>query len=165
MTWFVVRTRSREEDRAAKHLRNQGFEVYLPRYLKQIRHARKTEQVLRPLFPTYLFVRMDLENARWRSIDGTLGVISLVKVGNHPQPVASVIVEAIRAEEDKDGAVRLAPKGLRRGDVVRVSEGAFADCTGLLEEVNDGKRAVLLLALLGREVRVRAPLESLVKAS
>ena len=162
--WFVVRTKTGAEERAVWHLNNQGFEAYLPRYRKEVRHARKTSIVLRPVFPGYVFVRMDLEQQRWRAINGTMGVISLVQFGDEPRPVRDVVVNAIR-EREKDGVVNLAPEGLRKGDLVRVREGAFADHTALLEEVSDEKRVILLLDLMGREVRVTAPMENLAKAS
>ncbi|MBF0251656.1 MAG: transcriptional activator RfaH [Alphaproteobacteria bacterium] len=163
--WYVVRTKTQLEDRAVWHLRNQGFDVYLPRYRKQVRHARKVQTVLRPLFPGYVFVNMDLRRQRWRAVNGTVGVISLVQFGSEPMPVPAEVVDAIRANEDEAGAISLAPQGLVTGDRVRVRDGALADYTALLEEISDEKRAVLLLELMGREVRVSAPLESLVKAS
>lgn len=163
--WFVARTKTHAEGSAVWHLRNQGFEAYVPRYRKQIRHARKTEVVLRPLFPGYVFVGIDIEHQRWRSVNGTMGVISLVQFGEGPQPIHPSIIDAIRSREDADGTVSLAPKGLKKGDLVRVCEGTFADHTALLEEVSDNKRVVLLLDLMGRAVRVSAPLENLARAS
>lgn len=164
-SWFVVRTKTGVEDRAAWHLGNQGFEAYLPRYRKQVRHARKTQNVLRPVFPGYLFVRIDMEQQRWRAINGTVGVISLVGVGGSPSLLADTIIDTIRASEDKTGAITLARQDLQKGDLVRVREGAFADHVALLEEVCDAKRVILLLDLMGREVRVTAPMQSLAKAS
>lgn len=164
-SWFVVRAKTGIEDRAAGHLCNQGFEVYLPRYRKQVRHARKTQTVLRPVFPGYLFVRIDLEQQRWRAINGTVGVISLVGFGGSPSPLSDAIIDAIRASEDKTGAITISLQGLQKGDRVRVREGAFADHMALLEEVCDAKRVILLLDLMGREVRVTSPIENLAKAS
>ncbi|WP_423416403.1 transcription termination/antitermination NusG family protein [Hyphomicrobium sp. B1] len=48
------------------HLRNQGYEVYVPVLRKQIRHARQVREVLRPLFPGYLFARLTHSTMRWR---------------------------------------------------------------------------------------------------
>jgi len=163
--WFVVRTKSGAEGRAAWHLKNQGFEVYLPRYRKQIRHARRTQSVLRPLFIGYLFVHLDLNQDRWRSINGTFGVISLVPNGSTPQPITDDMVDLIRAREDKNGAVSLRPQGLKKGDQVRVREGGLADHIAFLDEVCDQKRVILLLAFMGREVRVMVPLENLARVS
>jgi len=163
--WYVVRTKTCFEERAIWHLDNQGFEAYLPRYRKQVRHARKTKTVLRPLFPGYVFVKMDIGLQRWRSINGTVGVISLVQLGETPQPIPTNILDAIRAREDEVGAVTLAPHGLKKGDRVRVREGALSEYTALLEEISDEKRVFLLLDLMGREVRISVSVESLAKAS
>lgn len=163
--WYVVRTKTGAEDRAVWHLANQGFETYLPRYRKQVRHARKTESVLRPLFPGYVFVHLNLGQQRWRAINGTFGVISLVQFGDAPKPIPTAVVDAIRTREDAVGCVNVAPQGLKKGDRVRVREGALSEYTALLEEISDEKRVVLLLDLMGRAVRISVPVESLAKAS
>ena len=162
--WFVVRIKTGAEERAAWHLKNQNFEIYLPRYRKEIRHARKTQTVLRPVFPGYLFVCMNLEEQRWRAINGTMGVISLVQFGEVPCPISNDVIEVMQAREI-GGIIKLSPEGLRKGDNVRVREGAFSDCTALLDEVSDDKRVILLLNLMGREVRVTASIENLAKVS
>lgn len=163
--WYVARTKSGVEDRAASHLRNQGYDVYIPKYRRQVRHARQTRVVLRPLFPSYLFVRMTAEEGRWRPINGTVGIIGLVCFGGVPQPMPEAALELIRAREDKSGAVSLAPDDLQRGERVRLREGALSEHVALLEEVSDDRRVVLLMNILGREVRVNARREALVRAS
>jgi len=162
--WYVVRTKTCLEERAIWHLGNQGFKTYLPRYRKQIRHARKIETVLRPLFPGYVFVWLDVGQG-WRSINGTVGVISLVRFGDTPRPVPTAMVDAVRAREDTTGSVTLAPVGLSKGDRVSVREGALAEYTALLEDVSDEKRVILLIELMGREVRISVPVENLTKVS
>ena len=72
--WYVVHTQVLGEDRADLNLRRQGFETYLPRYLRTRRHARRVETVARPLFPRYLFVAMDVARDRWRAVQSTFGV-------------------------------------------------------------------------------------------
>ena len=76
--WFVVRTHPNGEFKALAHILRQGFDGYLPRYVKRRRHARKTENVQKPLFPGYLFVGMDPERARWRALNSTVGVSELI---------------------------------------------------------------------------------------
>ena len=41
--WYVVQTQVNGEAKAAENLRRQGYETYLPRYLKRRRHARKVD--------------------------------------------------------------------------------------------------------------------------
>ena len=72
--WYVVHTRPFQEEKATFNLSKQGFAFYLPKYLKPRRHARRTDLVLKPLFPRYLFVQWDTEIDPWRSIYGTIAV-------------------------------------------------------------------------------------------
>jgi len=153
--WFVVQTQPHAEAKAMSHLGRQGFESYLPRYLKRRRHARQVETVRAPLFPRYLFVRIDLAAQRWRCIHSTVGVARLVSNGEDPAPVADQVIEALRAREGDDGLVQLAPqRRFALGEQVRILDGALASCLGLYEGMADTDRVKVLLDLLGRKVRV-----------
>ena len=156
-SWFVVQTQPRAEARARQHLINQGFAAYLPVYRRRVRHARRTEIVLRPLFPGYLFVSLDPARDRWRSVNGTIGVQRILTDGETPCRVPAEIIDEIESREDEDGAIKLAPPAFRSGQSVRVVDGAFADVAGLFEEMRDENRAVLLVSLLARRVRVSVP--------
>ncbi len=156
-SWFVVRTRVRTEEMAARHLANQGFTAYLPRYRRRVRHARRNEIVLRPLFPGYLFVQLDPQRCRWRSINGTFGVQSILTQGDALLAVADSIIAEIKAREDTDGTVKLSRASFAPGQVVRLIEGPLADLSGLFEEMRDENRVVLLVSLLGRQVRMQVP--------
>ena len=57
-TWVLAYTKQRSEEMAHWDLSRQGFESYLPRYLKTRSHARKKEEVAYPLFPRYLFIKI-----------------------------------------------------------------------------------------------------------
>lgn len=157
--WYVVQTRPRYESTALLHLTRQGFESYLPRFLKRRRHARKVDVAPMPLFPGYLFVALDLAAARWRSIHGTVGVSRLVCHGENPAPIPEGIIEEIRGREDSDGWVVLQPQtALRNGQTVEISDGPLAELCGVFEGLDSKERVIVLLNLLGREVRARVPL-------
>ena len=159
--WYVVHTQPHGEGKASEHLGRQGFLTYLPRYLRQRRHARRTDVVARPLFPRYMFVGFDIARDRWRSINSTLGVSHLVLAGEEPLSVPEGVVERIREREGDDGFVVLGlPAGLKPGSKVRLIDGAFADARGVLERIADDRRVAILLHLLGREVRVLVPAAS-----
>lgn len=153
--WFVAQTQVNAENRAAQNLRQQGFDIYLPRYLKRRRHARKVDHVAAPLFSRYLFVNIDLATQRWRSIQSTFGVSRLVMNGDEPTPVPHGIIPALRAQEDERGFIAWrARNSFQPGDKVRVLAGAFMDSLGLFEAMTDRERVSILLDLLGRKVRV-----------
>jgi len=159
--WYVVHTQPHHEVRADLNLQRQGFATYLPRYQRTRRHARRTETVVRPLFPRYLFVAIDLGRDRWRAIHSTFGVSHLVQAGDEPLSVPSGVVEEIRAREDGAGMVKLGlPPGIGPGSPVRLVDGIFQDARGVLDRVADDRRVAVLLELLGREVRVFVPAAS-----
>lgn len=153
--WYVVQTHPNAERKAVAHLERQGFAAYLPRYRKRRRHARRTEVVLAPLFPRYAFVSIDMEAQRWRSIQSTVGVSLLVCNGDAPAAVPPRVMEALYARADGEGIIEVdAGPRFARGDRIRVSGGAFSDCSGLFESMTDNERIAILLDLLGRKVRV-----------
>jgi transcriptional antiterminator RfaH len=165
-SWFAVHTQPLAEQKAAGHLERQGFEVYFPRYGKVRRHARRVDKVIRPLFPRYLFVAIDLAAMRWRAIRSTIGVRDLVRAGEAPVPVSDGVVTAIREREDGEGLVRLCQRAdLRTGQKLRVLTGALCDQVGLFEDISDDDRVTLLLNLLGRPVRVQLSLDAVGVAS
>ncbi len=156
--WYVVQTRPRDESTALFHLERQGFEGYLPRFLKRRRHARRVDLKPEPLFPGYLFVAVDLAAARWRSIQGTVGVSRLVCNGENPAPLPQGIVEEIQEREGDGGWIDLHPeKTMQKGEKVEISEGPFAELLGVFEGLDSKERVIVLLNLLGREVRARVP--------
>ncbi len=164
--WFVVRTHPNGEFKALGHIVRQGFDAYLPRYLKRRRHARKTDTVQSPLFPGYIFVGMDPEQARWRALNSTVGVSELICHSGRPAPVPDEIIDDIRMHEDERGYVVLSRQAaLQRGDRVRITDGAMADQVGIFDAPSDQHRVFLLLDLLGRQVRVKMPLSALAPAT
>lgn len=163
--WYVVQSHPNAEQKAVSNLERQGFAIYLPRYLKRRRHARRVEIVPTALFPRYLFVRIDLETQRWRSIFSTFGVSQLVCSGDTPTPIAEQVIENLKSREDESGFVRLnKPILFQAGDRIRILEGAFADCLGLYDGMKDSERVAVLLDLLGRKVRVTVDAEAVTAA-
>jgi transcriptional antiterminator RfaH len=153
--WYVAHTQPHAEAKAVAHLNRQGFEIYYPRYLKRRRHARKIETVAAPLFPRYLFVAVDLEAQRWRSIYSTVGVTRLVCNGDDPAAVPAAVVAALKSREDAHGFIKIESRpAFRPGEQVRVLSGAFSSFLGLFEGMAERERIAILLDLLGRKVRI-----------
>ena len=161
--WCVAQTHPHAEAKASWHLQRQGFETYLPRYLKKRRHARRTEAVAAPLFPRYLFVAVDMTTQRWLSIRSTIGVARLVCDGDRPAVVPTSVFDALKRREDANGLILLDHKPrFLPGDKVCVLDGAFQNCLGLYEGMSSNERVTILLDLLGRKVRVNLDSEVLV---
>jgi transcription elongation factor/antiterminator RfaH len=151
--WYVVHTQSRAESQVIYQLERQGFRVFCPRFRRTVRHARKTRNVLAPLFPNYLFVRLDISRDHWRSINGTRGVVRLLMQGETPQPVPHNVIDSLRARTRADGTFDWTPN-LKVGGPIRIVNGPFLEFLGTLQSFNAAKRVQVLLDLLGRSVSV-----------
>jgi transcriptional antiterminator RfaH len=163
--WYVVQTQVNCEAKAAENLRRQGYEAYLPRYLKRRRHARKVDFAAKPLFPRYMFVAVDIATQRWRSIQSTFGVSRLVCNGDSPAVVPDGVIVALKAREDTMGFVKMnLHPTLSHGDKVRVHAGAFMGSAGLFDGTTDKDRVSILLDMLGRKVRVLLDADAVVAA-
>jgi transcription antitermination factor NusG len=152
--WFVARVLTHQENRAQLNLHRLGFRSFLPRLRRTVRHARKLRDTLQPLFPGYIFVIIDLSKHRWRSINGTFGVASLIMGGEQPRPVLPGVVEALVASCESHGVVRL-DDGLEIGQKVRILSGPFAETLCRLARLDDRGRVQVLLEIMGMEVAVQ----------
>ena len=159
--WYVAYTQAQAELLAATHLKRQGFDAYLPRCRHVRRHARREETILKPLFPRYVFVALDLATDRWRSVNGTVGVSKMLCRGELPAALPDGVVESLRSGENDDGAVPLSRLVVFDADArLRVLDGAFAGQTGIYQSMTEAERVVLLFNLIGREVRVTVPIHA-----
>ena len=154
--WYAVYTLPHREIRAKYQLENQGFRVSLPHRLKTIRHARKLTNVQAPYFPCYTFIELDLTLHRWRSVNGTFGVRSLVMQGETPQPVPQGIIEAMMASVNDSGLLHL-ENNLKIGSEVRLVAGPFAEQLGILDRLDDSGRVRVLLKIMGATIPVHVP--------
>ena len=160
--WYVAKTHTNAEEKALFHLQRQGFDVYLPRYLRRVSHARRISWQPRPLFPTYLFVTMGGPDQRWRAINSTIGVAHLICDECGPLPVPTGAVETIRHQEDERGHVITGQNMVyKKGIKVQVISGAFSDQIGLFECATDDERAIILLNIMGRQVKSRVKIDAI----
>ena len=162
--WYVVYTQPQSERRALHHLGRQGYETYFPSYRKTRRHARRETEGVAPLFPRYLFVHLELSSQKWQAINHTRGVNRLIGLNGEPTPLPVGAVEEIQARQDDTGMIEMASPEFEKGRSYRIGSGPFEDFTGILAERIDQNRVVLLLNLLGRQIRIETPTQSLIPA-
>jgi transcription elongation factor/antiterminator RfaH len=151
--WYVVHTQPHAEMRVIENLLRQQFCPFCPLVAKTVRHARKVTQTQTPLFPNYLFVSLDVSRDRWRSVNGTFGVVRLLTYGDVPIPVPKGVVEAIEARLNAEGSVDWSVS-FAYGQAVRICDGPFADLVGHVEHLDGAGRVRILLDLMGRAVTV-----------
>lgn len=148
--WYCVMTQPRREAWAFENLARQGFRGWLPLMVRTVRHARRVTTVRTALFPRYGFLALDLARDRWRSVNGTFGVVGLLMEEDRPRPVPVGVVEHLQALADAEGAVRFGLEA-EPGRRVRVLTGPFADRLATVTRLDEKGRVALLLEILGAE--------------
>jgi transcriptional antiterminator RfaH len=158
-TWCVVYTQPLKESVAQRNLIDQGYEVYVPRFKKTCRHARKVEEKCVPLFSRYIFARINVHSARWRSVNSTCGVSYLLMSNETtPSSIHDDVIETLRAQEIGEGLVPLSSLvTFVKGEKIRIADGAFKDHVALFESFDDKSRVRLLLNFMGRDVNLVLP--------
>lgn len=151
--WYVVSASPGSESVAETNLRRQGFSTWTPRQLRVVRSARRRIEKRVPFFPGYLFTQLDVERQRWRSVNGTFGVRSLIMAGGRPLPCPRGLVEDLQVLTGRDGIFNAAAAA-RPGDTVRLVSGPMAQLVGTLEHLDGAGRARVLLKLLNSDILV-----------
>ena len=155
--WYAIHAKARQEHLAVEHLRRQGYGPYLPLIRLHRRRRGAWQQVTEPLFPGYLFVRLDPQRDNTAPIRSTRGVIGLVRFGGTLRPVPDGLVEHLLATQaDPDGAISQEHL-FQTGDRVEIVSGPLAGLQAIFLAPTGQQRARLLLNLLGRETRVVIP--------
>ena len=152
--WFVVQLKPNAEAIAKRNLLRQGINIFAPFEEVTARKARKLVQACKALFPGYLFVSFDQDAVRWRTVNSTLGVSRLVSFADdRPAQVPLGLISSLMRRCDPSGKL-LPPRFLHGGDVVRVTNGPFADFIGTVEQIAPDQRIWVLLDILGKNTRV-----------
>ena len=152
--WYVVQTKPANEDRVKGNLLNQEIEPFLPLLgTNQYSNAKVIERI-KPLFPNYLFARMDL-GLHYYKVKYTRGVSKILGNGEGPIPISEKVIVTIRERMGEDNLVKLEDE-LTDGDVVEVTSGPFKDLRGVFQKKMSGKgRVKILLSLIGVDVPVQ----------
>src|SRR6266436_6601487 len=149
--WFAILTRTGREKTANLLLENAGYECFLPISKYMRRWSDRMKEVEVPLFPGYLFCRMN-PNDRLPVLM-TPGVIQIVGTGKTPIPVAEQEIAAIQCVE-KSGLSTMPWPYLQVGHVARIEEGPLRGMTGIVIRIKSGLKLVLSINLLQRSIAV-----------
>ncbi|HTU47835.1 MAG TPA: transcription termination/antitermination NusG family protein [Bryobacteraceae bacterium] len=149
--WFAVQVWSRREHICAKHLRQRGYEVFLPCYRERRRWSDRIKIVDRALFPGYLFCRFQPFVSA--TIIATPEVLGIVGDGCGPLPVARQEIEAIQRIVSSNAPAEPWPLP-HTGEKVRIEVGPLRGLEGVLLRAKSHHRLVVLVSLLQRAIAV-----------
>ncbi|MBV8859846.1 MAG: hypothetical protein JOZ02_23145 [Acidobacteria bacterium] len=166
LSWYVVYTKPKQEERAVFNLRGWNVEVFAPR-LKERKRNEFTGKVtyhVKPMFPRYVFARFKV-NELLHKVNFTRGVQNVISFNNGPTPVSDEIIELIQMQQGESGLIILGEE-LQTGDRVKITEGPLKDFTGVFEEsTSDSSRVSIMLTAVSYQTRVVVEREMVRKAS
>ena len=149
--WFAVRVKSRSEKSVAAIARYNGFEQFLPLYRSRRRWSDRIKSLDLPLFPGYVFCRIDpVCRLQMLTIPG---VQHIVGAGKTPLPVNDAEIAALQLAAQSGLPAEPWPF-LRAGQRVLLENGPLAGLEGLLVEIRKNYRLLLSVSLLNRSVAV-----------
>jgi transcription antitermination factor NusG len=156
--WFAVVTTPQHEKAAVRHLDFSGVETFLPTYESpRVWKNRQKVTLQLPLFPTYLFVRIDHRDRA--KVLRAPGVRQLVGTSREPLPLPDHEIEFLRTSI---GEQRAEPYlGLVVGQRVRIKSGAMQGVEGHLVRKNSEWRFVLTVEVIHHHVAVEVDASTL----
>ncbi len=171
--WYIIHTYSGFEqkvknailDRAkAMGLADLIEEVLVP--TEMVEEMVKGERRLsaRKFYPGYVLVRMELTDETWHLVQDTPKVTGFV--GSKTEPTAIPEEDAAKIiAQMQEGALKPKPKiKFETGDRVQVTDGPFANFTGVVDEVRpDRGRVKVMISVFGRSTPVELEFTQLEK--
>jgi transcription antitermination factor NusG len=156
--WFAVTTTPQHEKAARRHLDFAGVETFLPTYeSSRVWKNRQKVKVELPLFPTYLFVRID-QGERGKVLR-TPGVRQLIGNRREALSLPDREIEFLRTSLWEKKAEPYA--GLIAGQRVRVKSGSMQGVEGCLVRQSSEWRFILTVQLIHHHVAVEVDASTL----
>ncbi len=169
--WYFVRCQSGREDSSARNastrLKVSGLEDIVPQILVPFEKVTdlkngKKRTVSRKLYPGYLMVQADIDDAedsRTHMVRGTLrsvdGLREFLGSGGEATPLTEIEVSAILARMSDSEARPQVRIGMQKGDLVKIKSGAFDGFDGTVDEVNAEKGTIrVVVTIFGRPTPV-----------
>ena len=162
--WYIIHTYSGFENKVQESLRTRadafGFadkigQILIPtEEVVELRNGKKVTSK-RLVYPGYVLVEMEMNDALWHEVKNTPRVTGFVGGGNSPVPLSPAEVDSI-LNRQATSAERPRPKmTFEKNDPVRIVDGPFANFSGKVDEVNPERGTLrVMVTIFGRATPV-----------
>ena len=158
--WFILQLKANSHHQAAKNLKQQGFDTFLPLHDATSRKASRFISNSQPLFPGYMFVKFDKTESGWQKINNTFGVSRLITFNSILKSIPNSFITNLMKRYDLSGNL-LPMEKFKNGDQVKVLKGPFANFIATVETYENDQRIWILMDLMGRKARIQSPSNAL----
>ena len=147
------------EEESDKSDEEDGADETEPKRTEQKRRTRaKKDKGDRKLLPSYVLVKMVMNDESWHIVRNTRGVTAFVGPGSKPIPLTDEEVQRLDIE------IYVPKVEFEVGDSVKITEGALKNSIGIVEEVStDKKKAKLAISMFGRQTVIEIETSSVVR--
>lgn len=157
-SWYVVKTKPRQEEQTAVVLTQRGVKILLPKAAVWAPGQKRAgNKKLEPLFPGYLFARLDIRSQEWLAARSAPGVAYFLGALGVPSPIPAHVVEDIdrRAQEQQRHGWR--PR-FRPGERLLITDGPLSGFEAVFDGTLSGPgRSRVFVEVLSRLVPVVLP--------
>lgn len=160
--WYVLNIRTGYENSIKKELEQKieasGLEskivdILIPVQKKIVVKKGKQNVAEDKIFPGYVLIKLELNELTWEIVNGIEGVKGFVKTDRKPRPLPESEVKAIMQYMEVEQPTYKTSFSV--GEAVKITEGAFADFIGSVQEIDSSKGKIkVLISFLGREAPV-----------
>ena len=105
------------------------------------------------MFPSYIFIAVNLEEINWHKINNTRGISRIVAFGNKVPIINNKLIDELKYRFPGDRN----PKSINTFQVgmnAEIKTGPFAELSGKIDAIDTDKRIWILLDILGTQTRV-----------
>ena len=156
--WLLVYTKAKEEQRAKTNLENQGFQTFLP-MIAFVKMNRSKSTTVEPMFPRYLFIKLNLEKDNWTLIKSTRGVSHIVVFGQRFAEMPHQVIEHLKLGADENHIFRQAitRQEFQKGDKLVIEKGVFKDKEATFLSKKSKERVKILLRFVNHLITAEIP--------
>ncbi len=152
MNWYVVYTKSRQEQAVASELEKMGIETYCPMITEVRQWSDRKKKVTSPLIKSYVFVKIE-ETERNKAFE-VPGVVNFLFWLGKPAIVREDEIETLKTWLNGEEYSEVELNTLTPGDQLIIANGSFKGKKAIIAEVGK-KRLKLILKSLGLVVNVK----------
>ena len=148
--WYVAHTytgyENKVKDNIEKIVENRGlghliYDVKVPIETSVETNDKGEEKIVETkLFPSYVFVKMTMTDESWHVVRNITGVTGFVGPGSEPTPLTDAEIEMFSVEVNEEEFK------FKIGDRVEVVTGIFQGYSGVLQEISEDKKQLVILA-------------------
>lgn len=160
-SWYAVYTRPRAEKIVHNRLIELGIESFLPLYKTLRQWSDRKKVVEKPLFPSYLFVRVNWK--KYHEVCQVEGVVKFISFEGKAVPIPERQISNLKILVTGNVSIEISGEKLAKGDTVEVTNGVLAGLTGELIRIKRKNKVVVRIDRIDQNLILDIPVAFLRK--